>query len=82
MRKENHVLNPPELAEAKKLIQKIKASIYTLKKLCGAAWAKVAVPTNFGERLMASLGNEDPKFVVLEEKTSANALQYIVKGGY
>ena len=72
-------LNHDEIAEAKRVIRRAPAALYTLVKLYGADWNAKLSPTTFGARFKASVVARQPSGITLyPHKTGANALQYLV----
>ena len=72
-------LNPDEIAEAERVINRAPAGLYTLAKLYGADWNMKLSPTTFGARFRATVAGRHLTGISLHpKKTTANALQYWV----
>lgn len=75
-------LSQQELNCAQTLIDSASPGRYTLKKLYGNHWTKIAKPNVFGTRFVASVNEKQLTSIeIYPQKTAANAMQYDVHGG-
>jgi hypothetical protein len=76
---EEYGLSPDELQEAKEVIRRAHAGVYTLRKLYGSRWLALVSPRDFGGRFKAAVrGGLLAGITVCPEKNSANAVLYEV----